>query len=125
MSTAAHDVDLQFAAPAGPAEGSAHRVVAISDQTGARASQANARPPQMADWAQARLFYDLLEAELIELERATDALQDQWRRRYANRNGGNHGVSESLLRHHQELGEVRGLLAALRDRFPPLTTAVG
>lgn len=125
MSAPAHDVDFQFAAPARQADDSAHRVVAISDQTGPRARQASGRPPQMADWAQARLFYDLLEAELIELERATDALQDQWRRRYANRNGGNHDISDSLVRHQQELSEVRGLLAALRDRFPPLTTAVG
>ena len=125
MSTAAHDVDLQFAAPTAKADVSTHRVVAISDQTSPQASRVSARPPHTADWAQARLFYDLLEAELIELERTTDALQEQWRRRYANRNGGNHDISESLLRHHQELSEVRGLLAALRDRFLPLTTAVG
>jgi hypothetical protein len=103
------------------ADAPAHRVVAISDRNGRQVSQACARPPQMADVAQARLFDDLLEAELVGLQQAIDALDHWWHRHCAKTKGDNHQPPESLVRHCERLWEVRCLLAALRTRFPPLT----
>lgn len=119
MSIAIHDVDLHFAVPEGSADARAHRVAAISDQTGPQASQARTRPPQMADLAQARLLADLLEAELVELEQAWDT-RHRWHRHDASSEGDDHQLPEPLVRHYQELSEVRCLLAALHTRFPAL-----
>lgn len=120
MSTA-HDVDFHFAAPEGPAAASTHRVIAIRDQAGA---EGDARPPHVADVAQARVFEDLLEAQLTELQAAFNALHDRWQRHSAKKRSGQPESSESLVRHREQLSELRCLLAALRARFRPITDQV-
>ena len=54
-----------------------------------------------ADIAQARLFDDLLQEEIAELQELAE-----------------HAQSRELLRVNARISEVRRLLDALRDRFP-------
>ena len=121
MSTAAQDLDFQFAATVEPADASAHRMVAISDRSGRPLSRTFLRPPRLADIEQARIFEDLLEAELADLQHTVGALHNRWHRHCAQREVDEDQPPESLVHHREQLNEVRCLLAALRDRFPDLT----
>jgi hypothetical protein len=97
-----------------------HRVVAINDDIGAPVST---RPPHVADVAQARVFEDLLEAELADLQANISALHDRWQRHAGSKRDDRHQPN-SLVRHGELLSELHCLLAALRARFPPVTNPV-
>jgi hypothetical protein len=81
------------------------------DIRGPRAPFGAARPVNAADMAQARLFDDILERENAELHQRAAKIA-------ASCDGGN-PCPDELRRIHARITEVRRLLDALRDRFPP------
>jgi hypothetical protein len=74
-----------------------------------KARRAWSRPRGAADMAQARLFDDILQEELAELQELAAAIEaradEPWH-------------SKELKRVNARISEVLRLLAALRDRFP-------
>jgi hypothetical protein len=76
------------------------------------ARRAWSRPRSAADMAQARLFDDILQDELVELQELAAAIEA----RAADRDELRH--SKELQRVNAHIYEVRRLLDALRDRFP-------
>jgi hypothetical protein len=77
-----------------------------------RARRAWSRPRSAADMAQARLFDDILQDEMSELQELAAAIEA----RAADRDEPGH--SKELQRVNARIYEVRRLLDALRDRFP-------
>jgi len=77
-----------------------------------RARRAWSRPTSAADTAQARLFDDILQDEMAELQEIAAAIEA----RAADRDEPRH--SKELQRVNARISEVRRLLDALRDRFP-------
>jgi hypothetical protein len=71
----------------------------------------SARPPHVADQLQARLFDEILQCELDELE----SLPGRIRARKSDRS--DLGLHEDLQPLKARINEVRQLLGALRDRF--------
>jgi transposase InsO family protein len=76
-----------------------------------RLTVASARPISAADMAQARLFDDILQSEIAELEELAAYVEARWQRLHEQRR------REELRRVHARLDEARRLLDALRDRF--------
>ncbi|MCW2687888.1 MAG: hypothetical protein JWR37_2778 [Mycobacterium sp.] len=76
-----------------------------------------ARPVQAADVAQARLFDEILQSEIAELDELAEAAERRWLRR-RERGPGADTPPAPLLRLRERAAEVRRLLGALRDRFP-------
>ena len=77
-----------------------------------RARSAWSRPRCAGDMAQARLFDDILQNEMIELQELAAAIEA----RVADRDEPRH--SNEVQRVNARIDEVRRLLDALRDRFP-------
>jgi hypothetical protein len=77
-----------------------------------RARRAWSRSRSAADMAQARLFDDILQDEMAELQEIAAAIEA----RAADRDEPRH--SKELQRLNARISEVRRLLDALRDRFP-------
>jgi hypothetical protein len=75
------------------------------------------RPAHDADVAQARLFVQLLEREVDELEQLIDVAETRWLRRCARSESEYHRPPDSLSRFRQRLAEVQKLLENLRSRF--------
>jgi hypothetical protein len=76
-----------------------------------RARRAWSRPTSAADMAQARLFDDILQDEMAELQELAAAIEAGAADRDEPRN------SKELQRVNARIYEVRRLLDALRDRF--------
>ena len=74
-----------------------------------------------AEVAQARLFEDILQDEVAELERLAYRLAGSLDRQ---RERDSHEVARDLLRIHERIEEVRSLLHALHGRFPRSRSAV-
>jgi exonuclease VII large subunit len=72
------------------------------------------RPRSAADMAQARLFDEILESEIAELEELAEDIEARSADRHQQ------GHSRELRRLNVRIDEVRRLLDALRDRFPAM-----
>jgi hypothetical protein len=81
------------------------------------AADAWARPAQAADAAQARLFDEILQIEIAELDELAEAAKRRWLRR-RERGTGADTPPVALVQLRDRAAEVRRLLHALRDRFP-------
>jgi hypothetical protein len=79
----------------------------------ARIRRASARPISAAEIAQARLFADTLQSEIAELQELAATIEARWANRREQRR------QDELRRVRARVNEVRRLLDALRDRFPP------
>jgi hypothetical protein len=75
------------------------------------------RPVQAADVAQARLFDEILQNEIAELEQIAEAAERQWLQRRV-RGVGEDSLPDALVRLGERVAEAHQLLNALRGRFP-------
>jgi hypothetical protein len=80
-----------------------------------KATNVRAHPVPPAEIAQARLFEDILQAEVAELEQVAYRLAGSLDRLPEI---DSHEVARDLLRTHQRMEEVHRLLHALHGRFP-------
>jgi hypothetical protein len=92
--------------------GVARKVTSIRSAAGHRE-----RPVQTADVAQARLFDEILQGEIAELEEIAEAAERQWLQRRV-RGAGEDSLPDSLVRLGERVAEAHRLLNALRERFP-------
>ena len=81
------------------------------------AADVSARPISAADVAQARLFDEILQGEIAELEEVAQSAEARWLRR-RQRDIGDDRIPEALVRLRARIDEVHRLLNALRQRFP-------
>lgn len=75
----------------------------------------SSRPVQAADVAQARLFSELLQGEVVRLQGVVVAAEERW---MCPDRRANEPVPEPVRRVRARLEEVGWMLQALRDRFP-------
>src|ERR1700739_1284639 len=88
------------------------RVIPSIPGCAARALRAWSRPGSAADMAQARLFDDILQDEMAELQELAAAIEG------CAADGDEARHSKELQRVNASIYEVRRLLDALRDSFP-------
>lgn len=81
------------------------------------ATESGLRPPNEAEAAQARLFDELLCAEIARLEHIATSAADRWEGR-GERGRKRHEPPEALAELRAAIDEAHVLLAALRQRFP-------
>jgi hypothetical protein len=81
------------------------------------AASRRSRPVQAADVAQARLFDDILQNEIAELEAIAESAERSWLSR-RERGIGDDKLPEALVRLGERVAEAQQLLDALRRRFP-------
>jgi hypothetical protein len=77
-----------------------------------------ARPAHPADAAQARMFDDILQGEIAELEELAASMERRWLRRCERGIDDENRPPEGLVRMRGRVSEARQLLDALRERFP-------
>jgi len=68
--------------------------------------------------AQARMFDDLLQGEIAELEQLVASMEQRWLRRCERGIDDENRPPEGLVRMRGRVAEAQRLLDALRDRFP-------
>jgi len=81
-----------------------------------RGAPPRSRPPHAGDIAQARLFDDILSAEIADLEQLAQSAEARWMRRCEG--DGLVGRPDMLKSLHERIAEARRLLRTLRTRFP-------
>lgn len=116
----AHPVESsEFLALTNRPTGDRVRRLATVEHRGGRlsvnATNVRERSVTPAEVAQARLFEDILQAEVAELEQLAYRLAGSLNRQPEL---DSHEVAKDLLRIHERLEEVHRLLHALRGRFP-------
>ena len=90
----------------------------IAPAPGRHHADAWARPAHPADAAQARMFDDILQGEIAELEQLAASMERRWLRRCERGIDDENRPPEGLVRMRGRVLEARRLLDSLRDRFP-------
>jgi hypothetical protein len=83
-----------------------------------RCAEAWARPAHPADVAQSRMFDDIMQGEIAELEELVASMEKRWLRRCERGIDDENRPPENLVRMRGRVAEAQQLLDALRARFP-------